>query len=304
MVGAHISVSVLETPRTLDSFFPPVDETQPRRWAKALLRRQAAPKPRAARQSSATGRLPDVTLLAVPHFLSPLPPLVPLNEGHRSFPARLGVALVVPPWRQRGSWPILVCTRILRRLGSLQARSRTRYFPHGQVFRESWKTSGLLGFWKNCGRIVEEWGGRLSLPNIPRRESKIPVFFFRVVFRDGRCAAQPRILLQGGVSALVSGGTRAHKPSQERLERKTVPLKRKHHGVRSEPAEDNLGAFSGKHTVVWFLHTPTPTPTPWRVKTCELRVWFPHHDRDHLQLQPRARSSYAFLLDSNEGRLF
>ena len=162
---------------------------------------------------------------------------------------------LLSPWRQRGSWPILVCTRILRRLGSLQARSRTRYFPHGQVFRESWKTSGLLGFWKNCGRIVEEWGGRLSLPNIPRRESKIPVFFFRVVFRDGRCAAQPRILLQGGVSALVSGGTRAHKPSQERLERKTVPLKRKHHGVRSEPAEDNLGAFSGKHTVVWFLHT-------------------------------------------------
>lgn len=36
----------------------------------------------------------------------------------------------------------------------------------------------------------------------------------------------------------------------------------------------------------------------------ELRVWFPHHDREHLQLQPRARSSYVFLLDSNEGRLF
>ena len=193
MVGAHISVSVLETPRTLDSFFPPVDETQPRRWAKALLRRQAAPKPRAARQSSATGRLPDGTLLAVPPFLSPRPPPGPLNEGHRSFPARLGVALVVPPWRQRGSWPILVCTRILRRLGSLQARSRTRYFPHGQVFRESWKTSGLLEeLWKNWGRM----GWSLIAPQHSSAESKIPVFFFRVVFRDGRCAAQPRILLQ------------------------------------------------------------------------------------------------------------
>lgn len=240
MVGAHISVSVLETPRTLDSFFPPVDETQPRRWAKALLRRQAAPKPRAARQSSATGRLPDGTLLAVPHFLSPLPPLVPLNEGHRSFPARLGVALVVPlaaAWLPGQFW----CA-----LGSSAARIPAGRGPgsHGQVFRESWETSGHMEeLGKNWGRM----GWSLIAPQHSSAESKIPVFFFRVVFRDGRCAAQPRILLQGGVSALVSGGTRAHKPSQERLERKTVPLKRKHHGVRSEPAEDNLGAFSGKH---------------------------------------------------------
>ena len=234
MVGAHISVSVLETPRTLDSFFPPVDETQPRRWAKALLRRQAAPKPRAARQSSATGRLPDGTLLAVPHFLSPLPPLVPLNEGHRSFPAS---RLLCPLGGSVAPGQFLVCTRILRRLGSLRS--------HGQVFRESWayRDMHIEELWKNCGRM----GWSLIAPQHSSAESKIPVFFFRVVFRDGRCAAQPRILLQGGVSALVSGGTRAHKPSQERLERKTVPLKRKHHGVRSEPAEDNLGAFSGKH---------------------------------------------------------
>ena len=211
MVGAHISVSVLETPRTLDSFFPPVDETQPRRWAKALLRRQAAPMPRAARQSSATGRLPDGTLLAVPHFLSPLPPLVPLNEGHRSFPARLGVALVVPPWRQRGSWPILVCTRILRRLGSLQARSRTRYFPHGQVFRESWKTSGLLGLWKNCGRIVEEWGGRS--PTFLGGRVKFPFSFSELSSETAVVQHNQGFCCRGGVSALVSGETRAHKPS-------------------------------------------------------------------------------------------
>ena len=156
MVGAHISVSVLETPRTLDSFFPPVDETQPRRWAKALLRRQAAPKPRAARQSSATGRLPDVTLLAVPHFLSPLPPLVPLNEGHRSFPARLGVTLVVP----------LAAAWLLANFGVHTDPPPTR-IPAGEVpdeifsprtsfpgKLENFWASGLLEeLWKNCGRM-------------------------------------------------------------------------------------------------------------------------------------------------------
>ena len=174
MVGAHISVSVLETPRTLDSFFPPVDETQPRRWAKALLRRQAAPMPRAARQSSATGRLPDGTLLAVPHFLSPLPPLVPLNEGHRSFPARLGVALVVPPWRQRAPGQFW-CAH-----GSSADSDPCRRGPGRDIFptdKFSGKVGKLLGFWAS-GRIVEElWkngvvayrsptflGGRVKFP--------------------------------------------------------------------------------------------------------------------------------------------
>jgi len=154
---------------------------------------------------------------------------------------RAWASRLLSPWRQRGSLanfgvhsdPPPVCTRIPAGLRG-----------PGQVFRESWETSGHMEeLGKNWGRM----GWSLIAPQHSSAESKIPVFFFRVVFRDGRCAAQPRILLQGGVSALVSGGTRAHKPSQERLERKTVPLKRKHHGVRSEPAEDNLGAFSGKH---------------------------------------------------------
>ena len=151
MVGAHISVSVLETPRTLDSFFPPVDETQPRRWAKALLRRQAAPKPRAARQSSATGRLPDGTLLAVPHFLSPLTPLVPLNEGHRSFPARLGVALVVPlaaAWLPGQFWCALG--------SSAGVHSDPCRPPRSRIPRTSFP--GKLGNFWAYGRIGEELG--------------------------------------------------------------------------------------------------------------------------------------------------
>jgi len=135
MVGAHISVSVLETPRTLDSFFPPVDETQPRRWAKALLRRQAAPMPRAARQSSATGRLPGGTLLAVPP-----PPSSPSTKVAGA--SRRAWASVVRDLGGSVAPGQFWCfTRILRRLG----------YPCRTSFPEK-----LGNFWATSGRIVEE----------------------------------------------------------------------------------------------------------------------------------------------------
>ena len=148
MVGAHISVSVLETPRTLDSFFPPVDETQPRRWAKALLRRQAAPKPRAARQSSATGRLPDGTLLAGSPLPLPAPPPRPPQRRSQERPRAPGRRACYPHRGSEAPGPILVCTRILRRSDPCRPRSR--------IPRTSFP--GKLGNFWAYGRIGEELG--------------------------------------------------------------------------------------------------------------------------------------------------
>ena len=155
MVGAHISVSVLETPRTLDSFFPPVDETQPPPLGKGA---PASPSgPEAPRRATKLGN--RSTPGWDPSRRSPLPLPAPPPRP----PQRRSQELPGAPWRRACCPPLAAAwapgqfwcdTRILRRLGSLQARSRTRYFPHGQVFRESWKTSGLLEeLWKNCGRM-------------------------------------------------------------------------------------------------------------------------------------------------------
>ena len=171
MVGAHISVSVLETPRTLDSFFPPVDETQPRRWAKALLRRQAAPRcpaPRDKARQPVDSRMGPFSPFPTSSPRSPpsSPSTKVTGASRRAWASRL-----LSPWRQRGSLANFGVHSDPPPLGSLQAE------VPDPTDKFSGKVGKLLGIWKNWGRIGEEWGGRLSLPNIPRRRVKFPFSF-------------------------------------------------------------------------------------------------------------------------------
>ena len=97
----------------------------------------------------------------------PAPPPRPPQRRSQELPGAPGRRACCPLGGSVAPWPILVCTRILRRSDPCRPRSR--------IPRTSFP--GKLGNFWAYGRIGEEWGGRLSLPNIPRRRVKFPFSF-------------------------------------------------------------------------------------------------------------------------------
>ena len=157
MVGAHISVSVLETPRTLDSFFPPVDETQPPPLGKGA---PASPSgPEAPRRATKLGN--RSTPGWDPSRRSPLPLPAPPPRP----PQRRSQELPGAPWR-RACCPPLAAAWLLANFGVHTDPPPTR-IPAGEVpdeifsprtsfpgKLENFWASGLLEeLWKNCGRM-------------------------------------------------------------------------------------------------------------------------------------------------------